>query len=74
MENLHLLDYLSQQCGCDCLSNLRFSPKLKIELKKTLMTCTINFPLSDWNDTIHYLFNEPKKFKSITEIKEYFKI
>lgn len=73
MTNLHLLDYLAEECGCECVSDLKFSSRLKIELNKLLKDENKEFSLTNWNDLINYLESAEEKFTSIEEAKEYAK-
>lgn len=73
MNNLHLIDYLSEQCGCECVSDLKYSSHLKLELRKLLQIDSNEFALTNWNDLINYLVNEDVEFESVQEAKDYLK-
>ncbi|MEG0163764.1 hypothetical protein [Anaerorhabdus sp.] len=69
--NLHLLDYLAKECDCQYVSDLKFSSKLKVELRKLLDDEKKEFSLTNWNDLISYLESSEQNFTSIEKAKEY---
>lgn len=66
-----LLQDLADRMGCTYISDLRFLPEpdlIKVCMKEFQ---TDHYPVSEWNQTVHYLTRDRLEFTSGEEAKQY---
>jgi hypothetical protein len=71
MSEMHLLDTLAARRGC-YISDLEAYSLLRMAAIWDLCRIEENqFPLSQWQDAVHYLTGVEKEFASVREIKAF---
>lgn len=66
-----LLDYLSEEVNCGYLSDLK-NTCYHVQIVSLLKELEIErFTLSQWQETVKYIFNYNQPFESVQEIKDY---
>lgn len=65
-----LLDDLQMRLGLEYLSNLRFYNYKKIKAVIEDISAD-DYALTEWNDAVEYLTNEPIQFDSACEAREF---
>lgn len=70
--NIDLFEYLSDACHLEFISDLLDAPNLKNELNKMVENQTVYlYPLSQWQQFVHYISHKDIQFNTIDEIMTY---
>lgn len=66
-----LLEYLSSECGCMFLSDLRRS-NVRFKLDRPLQKVKEDiYSLPEWQEAVSYILGNAPEFSTVTEAKEY---
>lgn len=69
MIEVELLEYLQLQCGCEYLSDLKYSSRWQAKL--LALKNPEQFTLEEWNRTLEYLTEISSNYGSLREVNEY---